>query len=156
MNLQTLQGVMNTELFREFVAVVLCILLFAVASYALSHSVTQAIKLMKSAFKNEFKTDAGRLNVFSSIFLVFIILFSNIDKFLAIALSPTHALSGQTSEIGPILFFCLFATGSLITVSVLEYKTEDSVKSEKVSAPNDPHVTPAASRTETRTPRSDG
>jgi glucan phosphoethanolaminetransferase (alkaline phosphatase superfamily) len=142
---------MDTELFKACFIVFLFILIFAAASYILSHSVTLAIKMMKSAFKNEFKTDSGKLNLISLILLIFLIVFLNIHKAAAIALSPTHSLSDQTSDIVSIFLFCLLATGSLICLVILEYKTENPIKNEQDTIVKSSAITPNSGASDERT-----
>jgi hypothetical protein len=149
-NVQALQWVMNTELFKACITVFLSILLLAVVSYSLSHSITQAIKVMKSAFKYEFKTDSGKLNLIGLVLLLFLILFSDVHKAAAIALSPTHSFSNQTSEFVPVFLFCLLATGSLICVTILEYKTENPAKDERETVVKPSAITPASDPSDER------
>jgi len=144
LNVQGLQFVMNTDLFKVGVVVILSILLLGAASFILTHSMTAAMKVIRSAVKYEFKTDSGRLNLISAVLLLFLILFSNLDRAVAIALSPTHVLSNETSEIVPIFLFFVFLTGSLICVTVLEYKAQDFVKNETESVVDDAPFCPPA------------
>jgi len=133
-NLQALQWLMGTEQFKMLFIVSLFLLLLLFAARLLGHSIENAIKIMKSAFKNEFKTDAGRLNLLSLVLYIFLAAFFNVDKIAAIALNPSHSDSDQMTRIVVFFLFCLLASGSFVCVAILECKTQDPAK--KGNAPS--------------------
>ena len=100
--------------------VVLTLILAAVGAIIIKHSVAEALKALKTAFKAELKTDAGRLNLFGMVLFVVAIFVFNLEQLISDSVSVDGLARSQNRVIAPGILIGLFIIGSLFCVIYLE------------------------------------
>ena len=99
---------------------VLTLLLAVAGGIIIKHSVAAALKGLKTAFKAELKTDAGRLNLFGMVLFLVAIFVFNLEQLISDSLSVGGLARSQNRVIAPGILIGLFIIGSLFCVMYLE------------------------------------
>jgi hypothetical protein len=94
--------------------------LLVLTPYLLNHSMEGMLKGIKVAFKGEFKTDAGRLNLIGMLVFAFLYIFSDLHELAANALSVEKPAPSESHVIVGVLLFGLGFVLSLVCVMVVE------------------------------------
>jgi hypothetical protein len=96
--------------------------LLLLVSYLLNHSVEGMLKGIKVAFKGEFKTDAGRLNLIGMLLFAFLYVFSDLHEMIVRTLSVEKPAPVESHLVVGVLLFGLGFVLSLVCVMVVESK----------------------------------
>jgi amino acid transporter len=105
--------------------VVLSLALVAAVEFIVHRSFTHALKAIKTAFKAEFQTDSGRLNLVAMFIMLFVFILTSLGTEISRAVSKVRQ-PGADLVVPIITLFCiLFLLGCVITVSLLERNKSD-------------------------------
>jgi hypothetical protein len=112
----------RTNILGLIVAVMLEAGLLLLTAYLLNHSMEGMLKGIKVAFKGEFKTDAGKLNLIGMLVFAFLYIFSDLHELAVNALSVEKPAPPQSHVIVGVLLFGLGFVLSLVCVMIVERK----------------------------------
>jgi hypothetical protein len=121
---------------QPLMAIVLNLLILVASMYIVEHSITGALKAVKFAFKSEFKTDTGKINVLGLAVLVVIYVFSDIHEYAANSMSLVKPAPAENRATVAVFLFGFFFILSLICV--LKMERSDAKSNESVPGPGRP------------------
>ncbi len=97
--------------------------LLLIAAFIVERTFKAALEGVKLALKSEHKTSPGRLNLFGVLLFTFAMIFSDLNNWVADALSAQKPAPSDLRVIAPLALFGLLFIGSLIFVLLMERQT---------------------------------
>jgi hypothetical protein len=121
----TIKQAIDLVLTKEVIQLVLTALIFAglllLVSFVFHRSFELAMKAIKLGLKGEFSTVTGQLNLVSMILVVYLLMFTSVHELVIKAMSVDHTIP-QEKSLSPIVLILLFFFGSVLLVTILEFR----------------------------------
>jgi len=105
---------------RVFLAMVLNLVILVAGMYIAEHSILSALKAIRFAFRSEFRTDTGKINVLGLAILIVIYVFSDIHEYVANSMSVVKPAPTANRATIAVLLFGFFFILSLACVLKME------------------------------------